>query len=109
MFGLFVLTVVLAPPLLAYACRNTAGWWIPGFALLVGGTIPFGFLEDTHGDVGGIGAMGNGILVIMGFALMAYGLLLLAITFGVRAALRRRQPPPRIPVATVVAGDVNGP
>ena len=109
MFELVVLLVVVAPPFLAYAARNTAGWWIPGFALLVGGVIPFGLLEDTHGDIGGIGALGNGVLVIMGLALLAYGLLLLAITFATRAALRRRQPRPSLPVATLVAGDVNGP
>jgi len=107
MFELVVLLVVLSPPILAYCVRRTAGWWIPGIALVFGGLIPFGFLENAHGEEGAITAVGNGVLAIMGFGLVAYGLVLLAITYGARVALQRRQVRQPLPPATLLAGDVN--
>jgi hypothetical protein len=106
MEGLFLL-IAIAPAILTYALRRTRLFWLPGAALVVLGIVAFGSMSDTHGDVGGIGAMANGVMAIAG--MLAFGYAALCLVLGGLAsgrASRSRQGVPlpvEFPPATVVS------
>lgn len=64
---------------LAYALRGTAGWWVPGTILVVVALLTFGMMSSGGGDVGGMGALANGVLGIGGAGLLLAGLLAFAV------------------------------
>jgi hypothetical protein len=105
MEGLFLL-IAIAPAILTYALRRTVLFWLPGAALIVLGLVAFGSMSDTHGDVGGIGAMANGVMAIAGMIALGYAALCLALggLARSRASRSRQSVPPRVelPPATVV-------
>ena len=69
---------------LAFALGRTRGWWVPGVLVMVAAAVLFAAIEDTGGDVGGVGALGNGVLALAAIGLGAVGLVL--VVFG---AVRR--------------------
>jgi hypothetical protein len=102
-----LLLIAIAPAILTYALRRTALFWLPGAALVVLGIVAFGSISDTHGDVGGIGAMANGVMAIAGMLALGYAglcLLLGGIAYG-RASRSRRGIPQHVefPTATVIS------
>jgi hypothetical protein len=106
MDALILLAVVLGPPVLGVALRKTRLFWLPGIALIALGFWSFASMTDTHGDVGGIAALGNGIAAIAGVTLCGYGLLCLVVGgFAYRRALRTSDmhaPPVELPPAILV-------
>ena len=98
MEGLLLL-IAIAPAILTYALRRTAVFWLPGAALVVLGIVAFSWISDTHGDVGGMTAMANGVAMIAGVSALAYAalcLLLGGIAYG-RASRSRQGIPQGIP------------
>jgi hypothetical protein len=90
---------------------RTVVWWVPRLIPAILGIVALSQRESTHGDVGGMQAMANGVLTL--FALIMLGLSV--ITLGarlLRSASRAPAggfphappppPPPAIPPAYVV-------
>lgn len=106
MEGLVIVVVLFAPPFLVSALRKTALWWVPGVALAVLGCVVIGSIKDTHGDVGGVAAMGNGFAAIGGMLLFGYAILCFAVpAIGRHRAMTPRpapQEPVELPPVTVV-------
>ncbi|HEY0476523.1 MAG TPA: hypothetical protein VGD37_03315 [Kofleriaceae bacterium] len=105
MEGLVIVIVLFAPALLLGWLRKTLLWWTPGAALAILGLVAFGSVSDTHGDVGGVAAMGNGVVVIGGMCLLGYALVCLVV--GARGQRGAREPalrpvPVELPPAVVV-------
>ena len=80
----FVVLGFIAVFALAFVLGRTRAWWVPGAVLVIGALVMFGSMEDTTGDAGGIGALGNGVLALGSIGLGFVGVLL--IVFG---AVRR--------------------
>jgi hypothetical protein len=106
MFSAFVLAVVFAPPILSFLLRKTLVWWLPSFALCIGGAICVTQLDTkSHDEAGVLAGLGNFMMLVTAGALVLYGIVLLLITAAARRSVRRPTPPPppQLPVATVVA------
>jgi hypothetical protein len=88
--GLFYAGIlgVFALPFIAGALKRTPAWWVPGAVLLLGAVAMLTQMEDTHGDVGGVGAMDNGITFIGSCIVTIVGLIALRVGAG-NAAFRR--------------------
>ena len=83
------IAALLAPILLAYLLRPTRIWWLPGVLPWAGAVFLYSKRNLDHpGDVGGIGAMANSILVLGALGLVLYGVVLLVTTYLVRRARR---------------------
>ena len=76
---------LLVPIVLAYLLRATRAWWLPGLLPWVGAVALYSKRDLDHpGDVGGLGAFGNGVLVLGALGLVLYGIVLLVTTYVVR-------------------------
>lgn len=109
MEGYLLVAVLVLPGVLTAALRRTVMFWLPGTALIILGFVAFGSMSDTHGDVGGLNAMANGVLALAGIGAIVYGLVcLVAGAFGYTRSSRRpnvHRPwplPVQLPPATVV-------
>jgi hypothetical protein len=107
MEGLILIAVVL-PGVLTAALRRTVVFWLPGTGLIILGLVAFGSLSDTHGDVGGVTAMANGLVTLAGIGAIVYGLICLVVgaTSYTRSSrspdVHRPWPPVELPPASVV-------
>ncbi len=97
MDGLFeiVVLIILASPLIAFALRRTGFGLIPGSLLMFGAVLLLVTIRPVHDDVGGIGALGNGIQAIGGIAIGLWGL----ISFALGRPRSRKPAVPALPVA----------
>src|SRR5437868_4818174 len=83
MEGYILVAALVLPGVLTAALRRTVMFWLPGTGLLILGFVAFGSMSDTHGDVGGLNAMANGVLALAGIGAIVYGLVcLFAGAFG---------------------------
>lgn len=81
MDGLLVFAVVVVPIAVAYFVRTTRWWWTPPLIPWAAAAVLYSMQDHDHpGDVGGIGAFGNGVLVLCALGLALFGAILLAIT-----------------------------
>lgn len=81
MDGLLAFAVLVLPIVLAYFVRTTRWWWAPPLIPWATAGVLVSMQDHDHpGDVGGIGAFGNGILVLGALGLVAYGAILLLVT-----------------------------
>lgn len=81
LIGIGVLVAILLP-FGARALRQTRIWWMPGALLFVGAIAMFGQTESTHGDVGGMQALANGVLMLTGIGLSVLSVIALASAAG---------------------------
>lgn len=109
MEGLILFAVLVLPGVLTAALRRTVVFWLPGAGLLILGFVAFGSMSDTHGDVGGITAMGNGFAALAGIGAIVYGLICFVVgasgyaRSAPRPNVHRPSPPPvELPPASVV-------
>ncbi len=101
--GLVIVLVLFVPLAFLVVLRRTRFAWLPGVLLIAGAFVLFAMIEPVHDDVGGIGALGNGVMALAAIGGGTYGLVLLAI--GASLSGKRRRPQMvTLPVATVVAG-----
>jgi len=76
---------LVVPIVLAYVLRGTAWWWLASVLPWIGAAILVTMVDHDHpGDVGGIGAFGNGILYLGAIGLASYGAILLAMAYVAR-------------------------
>jgi hypothetical protein len=95
---LAVVVAVVAPLVLAIWLRRTPVFWLPAIPPVVLGLVAFGSITEIHGDVGGVGALANGVMWLGGMCLLGYGALCLAVgTYGYRRARQQRPAPPQLP------------
>lgn len=71
--------VAMILPVIAIMLRRTWAWWLPGALLVVGMFITFGLIEPPEDDIGGIGALANGVLVLAALGLGALSLISFAL------------------------------
>jgi hypothetical protein len=99
-----VIVLVLFVPLLLLAFTSRTQWsLLPGILVIVGACVTFGLIEPVHDDIGGMGALANGVLTLAAIGLSIYGVILLAVGAKLYRKPERRQPT-TLPAATVVAG-----
>ena len=107
MEGLIIIAVLILPGVLTSALRRTVLFWLPGVGLLILGFIVYGSISDTHGDTGGVVALGNGFAALGGIASIGYGLLCLgagsfAYLRSITPSVHLPPPPVELPPVTVV-------
>lgn len=99
--------IAILLPFGARALRRTRIWWMPGSLLFIGAIAVLGQTESTHGDVGGMQALANGVLTLTGIGLGILSLLAFALGGWSRFLGAAKDPLPsgQLPVATVVTPD----
>lgn len=104
-------TLFLAVPIvvlvLSLTLSSTKAWWVMGALLLVGAAAIFLSIRPVEDDIGGIGAMGNGIAAIGAIVLGMLGTIVLVLSAWARNGFLVRQkgkqtPAVELPRATVV-------
>lgn len=101
--GLLIVLVIFVPLVLLAFTARTRFALIPGVLVIIGACVTFGMIQPVHDDVGGIGALANGVLAVASVGLAIYGLILLALGGRLYRKRERRHESP-LPVATAVAG-----
>ena len=101
--ALFVVVVGFGPLVMLALLVRTRFAWVPGTLLMVGACVTFGVIPPVHDDIGGMGALANGVLTLVALGTFFYGLLLLVTGCVLSPKSERRQASP-LPVATVVSG-----
>ena len=101
--GVVLALVLLVPLLLLAFTARTRFSWLSGTLVLVAACAIFATIKPVHGDVGGIGALGNGLATIAAVGLSIFGLVLFVVGCLLGPKRERRQPS-TLPVATAVAG-----
>jgi hypothetical protein len=101
--GLLIVLVIFVPLILLAFTARTRFALIPGVLVIIGACATFGMIEPVHDNIGGIGALANGVMAVAAIGLSIYGLILLAIGGRLYRKPERRQVSP-LPVATAVAG-----
>lgn len=95
----------LVVSVLAWAVRGTRAWWIPGALLLFAAVMTVSLISGTGGDVGGIGALANGI-VTLGFMGLLFLSLVAFVIGGAGRATASKQAPPAEPEVTLATATV---
>ena len=99
-----VIVLVLFVPLLLLAFTSRTQWsLLPGILVFAGACLTFGLIEPVHDDIGGMGALANGVLTLAAIGLSIYGVILLAV--GAKLYRKPNRPQPSsLPVATAITG-----